>query len=224
MRILVVEDEAELQKVLFEQFKQQGFVVDQALDGEQALYLSSEFDYDLIVLDLGLPKVPGLEVLRAWREKGVTTPVVVLTARNAWQERVEGLRLGADDYLGKPFHFEELLARAQACLRRGQQPLQDCLQVAGWQLDLETKTLQHQDGRRFHPTASEFRVLRLLMKQPDRVFSKEQILTQIGNQDYESEGNLVEVYIRRLRQMVGKAQIQTQRGLGYRFLSNEVSE
>lgn len=224
MRILVVEDEAELQDHLCAQFKQQGFVVDQAHDGEQALYLADEFDYDLMVLDLGLPKVSGLDVLRRWREKGLTTPVLVLTARNAWQERVEGLRLGADDYLGKPFHFEELLARAQACLRRGQQPLQASLQVAGWQLDLEAKTLQHQDGRRFQPTASEFRVLRLLMKQPDRVFSKEQILTQIGNQEYESEGNLVEVYIRRLRQMVGKAQIQTQRGLGYRFLSNEVSE
>lgn len=223
MRLLIVEDEIELQQLLAQQFKAQGFVVDQAFDGQQAQFLISEFNYDLIILDLGLPQQPGLVLLQDWRKQGLTTPVLILTARNSWQERVEGLRLGADDYLGKPFHFEELLARTQSCLRRGQQPLTQVIEVAGWQLDLDNKSLIHQDGRQFQPTASEFRILRLLMNQPERVFSKEQILNQIGNQDYESEGNLVEVYIRRLRQMLGKAQIQTQRGLGYRFRADKVT-
>lgn len=221
MRLLIVEDEVELQNHLASQFKAQGFLIDQAFDGEQALYLAAEYKYDLIILDLGLPKQPGLVVLQTWREKQLTTPVVILTARNAWQERVEGLRLGADDYLGKPFHFEELLARVQVALRRGQQPLVENLQAAGWLLNLDTKVLSHRDGRHFQPTANEFRVLRLLMKRPGQIFSKDQILERLGNQDSESEGNLVEVYIRRLRQMVGKAQIQTQRGLGYRFCSEE---
>ncbi|WP_029935079.1 response regulator transcription factor [Thiomicrospira pelophila] len=221
MRLLIVEDEVELQNHLASQLKSQGYLVDQAFDGEEALYLMAEFNYDLVILDLGLPKRPGLDVLRIWREQHLTTPVIILTARNAWQERVEGLRVGADDYLGKPFHFEELLARVQATLRRGQQPLDESLQVAGWQLNLDTKVLSHRDGRHFQPTANEFRVLRLLMKRPGQIFSKEQILERLGNQDSESEGNLVEVYIRRLRQMVGKTQIQTQRGLGYRFCSEE---
>lgn len=221
MRILIVEDEVELQNHLATQFKSHGFLVDQAMDGEQALYLSAEFKYDLIILDLGLPKQPGLVVLQTWREQHLTTPVIILTARNAWQERVEGLRLGADDYVGKPFHFEELLARVYSALRRGQQPLVESLQVAGWLLNFDTKVLSHRDGRQFQPTANEFRVLRLLMKRPGQIFSKDQILERIGNQDSESEGNLVEVYIRRLRQMVGKAQIQTHRGMGYCFRPDE---
>lgn len=218
MRLLIVEDETALSDFLCSQFKNQGFVVDNAADGEQALYLTQEFSYDAIILDLGLPKIPGLVVLKTLREKGLTTPILILTARNSWQQRVEGLQLGADDYIGKPFQFEELSARLQACLRRGQSPLLNQLQVAGWCLELDNKTLIDPQGEVHSLTASEFRVLRLLMKQPERVFSKEQILQQIGNQDYESEGNLVEVYIRRLRQIVGKHQIQTQRGLGYRFM------
>ncbi len=218
MRLLIVEDETALGEFLRSQFKHQGFVVDVAADGEQALYLAQEFSYDAIILDLGLPKTPGLVVLKTLRDKGLTTPILILTARNSWQQRVEGLQLGADDYIGKPFQFEELTARLQACLRRGQSPLLNQLQVAGWCLELDNKTLIDPQGAVHSLTASEFRVLRLLMKQPERVFSKEQILQQIGNQDYESEGNLVEVYIRRLRQIVGKHQIQTQRGLGYRFM------
>lgn len=218
MRLLIVEDETALSEFLRGQFKHQGFVVDIAADGEQALYFAQEFSYDAIILDLGLPKTPGLVVLQTLRDKGLTTPILILTARNSWQQRVEGLQLGADDYIGKPFQFEELSARLQACLRRGQTPLLNQLQVAGWCLELDNKTLTDPQGVVHSLTASEFRVLRLLMKQPERVFSKEQILQQIGNQDYESEGNLVEVYIRRLRQIVGKHQIQTQRGLGYRFM------
>ncbi|MDY0137699.1 MAG: response regulator transcription factor [Thiomicrospira sp.] len=217
MRLLLVEDEPALQQHLFTQFSARGFVVDQAFDGEQAAYLVESVSYALVILDLGLPKRSGLSLLQHWRQNQVVTPIIVLTARNSWQERVEGLRAGADDYVGKPFVFEELLARAEAALRRPLHVPKAELSVAGWTLDLDSKTLSHHDGRVFKLTAGEFRLLRLLMQHPQRVFSKDQILAQLGNQDYDVHSNVVEVYIRRLRQYVGKAQIQTQRGLGYHF-------
>ncbi|MDG6777531.1 response regulator transcription factor [Thiomicrorhabdus sp. zzn3] len=221
MKLLLAEDETLLANSLVKQFTQHGFVVDWAADGEEASYLINEHPYDLIILDLGLPKKPGLEVLESLRAQQHVTPVLILTARNGWQERVEGLKKGADDYLGKPFHFEELLIRIQNLLKRSsvEGGVNSVLESNGLSLDVETQRVTTEDGLEHDLTHTEFRLLRFLMSHPNKLLSKSDIMAKIVDQNYDRDSNVLEVYIRRLRKVIGKERIQTQRGQGYRFVT-----
>lgn len=218
MKLLLIEDELWLLNNLKSQLKQAGFVIDTATDGEQAAYLIAEYEYDLIVLDLGLPKKPGLILLEEIRYTKNVTPVLILTARNSWQERVEGLKKGADDYLGKPFHFEELLARIEALLKRPRSRMDNILQVGSFALDLNTKELKT-DKATHKLTKTEFGLARLMMSEPNKVFAKDTLLQQVTDQNYDRESNVIEVYISKLRQYFGKSSIETLRGQGYRLVA-----
>ncbi|HJW12017.1 MAG TPA: response regulator transcription factor [Albitalea sp.] len=217
MRLLVVEDDALLRDTLKRDLERNGFAVDVAVDGIDGEFLGASEAYDAVVLDLGLPRLPGLEVLRHWRRAGHLMPVIVLTARDQWHERVQGLKAGADDYLGKPFHLEELLARLQALLRRGKAHHAPRLSREGVELDEE-----HQaaivDGVRTEPlTALEFRLLRYLMVHSGKVVSKATLGDHIYERDMDPDSNVIEVYINRLRRKIGKDLIRTRRGQGYVF-------
>ena len=216
MRLLLIEDDELLRTTLKTDLERSGFAVDTAEDGEKGEFLGATEPYDVAVLDLGLPRLPGLEVLRRWRTAGVNLPVIVLTARGQWHERVEGLKAGADDYLGKPFHFEELLARIQALMRRGvvHTPRLSC---SGIELDEEHQSVVV-DGKRSEPlTAMEFRLLRCFMRNPGKVLSKAYLGEHVYELDADPDSNVIEVYINRLRRKLGKDLIQTRRGQGYVF-------
>lgn len=217
MRILVVEDDATLAERLKEHLGRAGFAVDLARDGVEGEYLGNEEPYDAVVLDLGLPKRPGLEVLANWRKRGNAVPVLVLTARDAWFERVEGFQAGADDYLGKPFHSEELTARLNALIRRAHQQVAGPLTVAGVTLDEGTMEALAPDGGRHLLTATEFRLLRYLMLHPGRVVSKSRLTEHVYEYDAERDSNVIEVYVNRLRKKLGHDLIATRRGQGYVF-------
>ncbi|NBC46693.1 MAG: response regulator [Gammaproteobacteria bacterium] len=215
MRLLLIEDDRALGSGLRRDLTAAGFAVDWAMDGLEGGFLGQEQTYDAIVLDLGLPKRPGLEILREWRDNGLRTPVLVLTARDAWHERVDGLKAGADDYLGKPFHLQELLARLQALLRRAAGQAEARLQVAGLQLDEGRQQVVLPDGSRLELTGTEFRLLRYFMRHPDQVLSKERLHAHVYDQHAEHGSNLIEVYVRRLREKIGRERLRTQRGQGY---------
>jgi len=220
MKLLLIEDEPWLIEHLQSQLVSSGFIVDTATDGEQASYLTEEYEYDIIILDLGLPKKPGLTVLEEIRKSKITTPVLILTARNSWQERVEGLKRGADDYLGKPFHYEELLARIEVLMKRPHRRIENNLKIGNFELDLNTRELQT-DTSNFTLTKTEFGLARLFMMNPNKVFAKDALLQQVTDQNYDRESNVIEVYIRKLRQYFGKSTIETLRGQGYRFIPTE---
>ncbi len=217
MRLLLVEDDTALATELQRALKSAGFVLDHAADGVTGEALGASEPYDAIVLDLGLPGRPGLTVLRNWRVRGVTTPVLVLTARDAWHERVDGLKAGADDYLGKPFHLEELIARLNALTRRAAGNLRSGLEVGGLRLDEDLQRVVLADGSTRELTGTEFRLLRYLMLNPDRILSKPKIMDHVYELEADRGSNLIEVYVRRLREKVGKDRIQTLRGQGYLF-------
>jgi two-component system OmpR family response regulator len=217
MRLLLVEDDVELARGLRRDLAAVGFAVDWAQDGVEAAFLGADQPYDLIVLDLGLPKQPGLQVLHEWRRQGIATPVLILSARDAWHERVDGLKAGADDYLGKPFHTQELLARLQALARRSGGQAAPRLRVAGLELDEDRQCVLLADGSEAALTGTEFRLLRYLMQNPDKVLSKERLTEHVYDQHAEPGSNLIEVYIRRLREKIGRAHVRTQRGQGYVF-------
>ncbi|WP_222910755.1 response regulator transcription factor [Pseudomonas sp. DNDY-54] len=217
MRLLLVEDNVPLADELTASLGRQGYATDWLTDGRDADYQGSSEPYDLIVLDLGLPGKPGLEVLRAWRGRGLATPVLILTARDSWAERIEGLKAGADDYLTKPFHPEELLLRIQALLRRAHgvanQPL---LEVGGVALD-EARQRCHKDGQAIELTAGEFRLLRYFMLHPGQLLSKTQLAEHLYDGETERDSNVIEVHVNRLRGKLGRELIETRRGQGYRF-------
>jgi two-component system OmpR family response regulator len=216
MRLLLAEDDDLLRSTLKRDLERAGYAVDAVVDGEQAEFLGATEHNDAAVLDLGLPKLPGLDVLRRWREAGNALPVIVLTARDQWHERVEGLKAGADDYLGKPFHFEELAARVAALLRRGKVHTQR-LAACGIELDEEEQAVIV-DGTRVEAlTALEFRLLRCFMRQRGKVLSKAWLGEHVYEQDADPDSNVIEVYINRLRRKLGKDLIQTRRGQGYVF-------
>lgn len=220
MRLLLIEDDRTLASGLRRDLTVAGFAVDWAADGVEGAFLGADEIYDLIVLDLGLPRRPGLELLREWRSIGISTPVLVLTARDAWHERVDGLKSGADDYLGKPFHTEELIARLRAIIRRAVgQPAPD-LQVGGLKLDEDRQQVRTPDGGEIALTGTEFRLLRYLMHHPDKVLSKERLTDHLYDQHAENGSNLIEVYVKRLREKIGRGRVRTQRGQGYVFLSD----
>ncbi len=217
MRLLLVEDDAELVSHLKPALLQAGFALDLADNGLDAEYMGNLEPYDAIILDLGLPQRPGLEVLGHWRDQGNQVPVLILTARDAWHERVDGFKAGADDYLGKPFHVEELLARLKALIRRSNDRPGTLIRTAGLSLDEERQEVTRADGQTLTLSGTEFRLLRYFMLNPNKVLSKTRLTEHVYDQDFDRDSNLIEVYVRRLREKLGKAQIRTQRGQGYLF-------
>ena len=216
MRLLLIEDDEVVRATLERDLQRAGYAVDCASDGERGEYLGSTEQYDIVVLDLGLPRLSGLDVLRRWRAAGMTVPVIVLTARDEWFERVEGLKAGADDYLGKPFHVEELLARIQALLRRGVER-QARLSCNGVELDEEHQTAIVGGARTESLTALEFRLLRCFMRHPGEILSKSYLGEHVYGLDADPDSNVIEVYINRLRHKLSNDAIQTRRGQGYVF-------
>ena len=219
MRLLLVEDDAGLVASLRPKLEAAGYAVDVAGDGEEAEYLGDEGIYDIVVLDLGLPRRSGLEVLRHWRARGNAVPVLVLTARNAWHERVEGFRAGADDYLDKPFHAEELLARLAAVLHRVNRQPAGVLEVGGLRLDEAAQSVRLPGGGTVPLTGTEFRLLRYFLLHPDQVLSKATLAEHVYDFDSDKDSNVIEVYIKRLRDKLGRDRIETRRGQGYVFRS-----
>lgn len=197
--------------------KSSGYVVEWADNGVDAEFLALEEDFDCVILDLGLPQKSGLEVLRSWRTQKLDTPVLILTARDSWQERVDGLRAGADDYLGKPFKIEELLARLEAILRRRFGHADNSLRLDDIELDIDARTVTMADGESIRLTAIEFRLPRYLMLNPDRILSKTELSEHVYEEEQIKDSNVIEVYVNRLRSILGKERITTHRGQGYRL-------
>lgn len=216
MRVLVVEDEARLSEQLATALAGAGYAVDCAADGEQADFLGQTEPYDAVVLDLGLPKVDGLTVLRRWRDAGLSMPVLILTARGSWHEKVQGIDGGADDYMAKPFRIEEVLARLRALIRRASRLLAPELRCGALALDPRAARVTL-DGAVVKLTRHEFRVLSYLMHQHGRVVSQGELTEHIYAQGGDRESNTVEVFIARLRRKLGGSLIETVRGLGYRI-------
>lgn len=216
MRLLLVEDDPALVVAVLADLEKAGFAVDVATDGIDAEHLGDTEPYDAVVLDLGLPQKPGLEVLQAWRSRGNRVPVIVLTARDAWYERVDGFKTGADDYLGKPFHIEELIARIRALIYRRHGRTSSQIETKNLALDEDTQ--QVIVGAVTHQlTGTEFRLLRYMMLNSGRILSKSHLSEHVYDQDSERDSNLIEVYIRRLREKIGTQMILTKRGQGYIF-------
>jgi len=216
VRLLVVEDDDPLREALERTLTQAGYAVDTAANGVDAEHLGDTEPYDAIVLDLGLPRRPGLEVLRHWRGRGNAVPVIILTARDTWQEKVDGFKAGADDYLGKPFHVEELVARVNAIIRRRHGETRGAIETAELRLDEERQTVTHR-GQTFELTGTEFRLLRYFMLHPGKILSKTELTEHVYDFDSDRDSNVIEVYIRRLREKLGDDAIQTRRGQGYVF-------
>ncbi len=217
MRLLLVEDHVPLADELLASLIRQGYAVDWLADGRDAAYQGATEPYDLIILDLGLPGKPGLEVLREWRAGGLATPVLILTARSSWAERIEGLQAGADDYLSKPFHPQELLLRIQGLLRRAHGLAnQPQLQAAGLQLD-ESRQCVSRGAEVIELTAAEFRLLRYFMLHPQQLLSKSHLAEHMYDGETERDSNVLEVQVNRLRGKLGREVIETKRGQGYRF-------
>ena len=216
MRVLVVEDETTLARQLAAALGGAGYAVDCAADGARADFMATTEEYDAVVLDLGLPKVDGLTLLRRWREAGVLVPVLVLTARGSWHERVIGIDGGADDYVTKPFEMEEVLARVRALIRRAGGQATPELRCGAILLDPRAARVTV-NGAPVHLTAHEFRVLSYLMHHRGRVVSQSELLDHIYAKDGDRDSNTVEVFIARLRKKLGAGSIATVRGLGYRM-------
>ncbi len=218
MRLLLVEDDTLLVRSLRHDLEHQGYAVDVAENGRDALFMGNEMPYDVIVLDLGLPEKSGLEVLSDWRAAGKTTPVIILTARDAWHERVTGFKAGADDYLGKPFHVEELIVRIQALIRRSHESVGQQIVAGGLRLDEDLQQVMLPSGDSYDLTGTEFRLLRYLMLNRGKILSKTRLTEHVYEQDFDRDSNLIEVYIRRLRDKLGKEVIETRRGQGYLYV------
>ena len=220
MRLLLGEDDKALRESLVEQLKQAGFNVDAAADGEEGLYCGREYSLDVAIIDLGLPKISGLDLIKKLRAEAKSYPILILTARDRWQDKVEGLQAGADDYVAKPFHFEELMARVQALLRRSggwAQPVLKCGPVA---LDPRTQDVTVNDHR-IELTSFEYRILEYLIHRAGEVISKTELTERLYAQDFDRDSNTIEVFIGRLRRKLDPEDtikpIETLRGRGYRF-------
>jgi len=220
MRLLIVEDESELRQQLTERFTHEGYAVDAAADGQEGLYLGSEYPFDVAVVDVGLPKLSGIEMLQQLRATGKTFPVLILTARGRWQDKVEGLDAGADDYLVKPFHIEELVARIKALVRRSVGVAQPLLLFGPIRLNTVTQEVSL-NGELLDLTAYEYKVLEYLMLNDGQVISKSVLTDHIYAQDYDRDSNVIEVFVGRLRRKLDPDNtlqpIETLRGRGYRF-------
>ncbi|MGA7801067.1 MAG: response regulator transcription factor [Gammaproteobacteria bacterium] len=220
MRVLVIEDEAPLRDQLVERLQREAYAVDSAPDGEQGLYLASEYPVDVGVVDLGLPGRSGMDVIRDLRAAGKVFPILILTARGRWQDKVQGLEAGADDYLVKPFEMEELLARLRALVRRAGGWAQSLLRCGPVELDTATQTVSV-GGRPVELTSYEYRILEYLMVHAGEVVSKTTLTEHIYDQDFDRDSNVIEVLIGRLRRKLDPDHslnpIETRRGQGYRL-------
>ena len=220
MRVLIVEDEVELASQIGKALQEAGYTIDIANDGEEGEFLGETEPYDAVILDLGLPKVDGLTVLERWRTQGKTMPVLILTARETWSEKVSGFDKGADDYVTKPFNMEELLARLRALIRRSAglaTPLIDCGPI---QFDTRSGRVTL-EGMPITLTANELKVLSYLMHHLDRVVSRTELTEHIYDQDFDRDSNTIEVFIGRLRKKLGSGAIKTHRGRGYSLSPSE---
>lgn len=220
MKVLIVEDEIRLRENLAESFKKAGFAVEQAGSGEDGLYFATEYPLDIAVVDIGLPGMTGLEMIAGLRAAECSLPVIILTARDSWQDKVEGLSTGADDYMAKPFQFEELLARCNALLRRSAGFASPKIKFANIELDSMAQRVSR-DGQVVDLTAYEYKVMEYLFLNPHKVISKTELTEHIYEQDFDRDSNVLEVFIGRLRKKIDPEQqiklIQTLRGQGYRL-------
>ena len=225
MRILLVEDDPDLSRQLKQSLTDAGYAVDYAADGEEAQFLGETEPYDAVILDLGLPKVDGVSVLERWRRQNVATPVLILPARGAWSEKVTGFDAGADDYLTKPFHTEELLARLRALVRRAAGHAAPSLACGGLRLDPRAARASV-NGEPVRLTSLEYRLLHYLMMHQGRVISRTELVEHLYDQDFDRDSNTIEVFVGRLRKKIGPDRIETVRGLGYRLapLEGETAE
>ena len=214
MRVLIVEDEPTLAKQLKATLEDAGYAVDHAADGEDGHYLGSTESYDAVILDLGLPEIDGLTVLDRWRKEGRTTPVLLLTARDSWSDKVAGLDAGADDYLAKPFQTEELIARLRALIRRSTGNASSELMAGEVRLDTRSGRVTL-GGDPVKLTAQEFKLLSYLMHHKGKVVSRTELIEHIYDQDFDRDSNTIEVFITRIRKKLGADLISTTRGLGY---------
>jgi two-component system OmpR family response regulator len=217
MRILVVEDDPDLRRQLDKALTEAGYAVDLAGNGEDGQFLGETEPYDAVVLDLGLPKVDGVTVLKAWRDEGKVFPVLILTARGRWSEKVEGFDAGADDYLTKPFHTEELLARIRALLRRATGHATAAIECGDLRVDTRAARATVA-GEPIRLTSHEYKVLAYLMHHRGRVVPRTELVEHIYDQDFDRDSNTIEVFIGRLRRKIGQDRIMTERGLGYRLV------
>lgn len=220
MRLLVIEDDATLRETLCSQLAEAGFGVEQAADGREGLYFALEYPIDLAIIDLGLPEISGLDVIRQLREKGKSYPILILTARDRWQDKVDGLSAGADDYVVKPFHFEEITARVNALLRRSGGWASAVLSAGPVTLDTLRQDLSV-DERSIELTSYEYKIIEHLMIRAGEVISKTELTDRLYDQDFERDSNVIEVFIGRLRKKMDPENtlkpIETLRGRGYRF-------
>ena len=223
MKVLLVEDDRNILSFIKKGLKEQGLLVDTCENGDEGYALASEQAYDVLILDIMLPGRDGLSILRGLREKKITVPVIILTARSALQERVEGLNLGADDYLNKPFYMEELLARINAVTRRATGDQLSLMQCGPLTVNLITREVRL-GKEKVELTIREFNLLKLLMRSPGRVFTRTQILEHVWGYDFDPQTNVVDVYVRRLRSKVdmnpNAPLIETVRGVGYRMIKS----
>jgi two-component system OmpR family response regulator len=214
VRLLVVEDDKDINRQVVAALEEAGYVADKAYDGEEGGYLGESEPYDAIILDMGLPKADGVTVLQKWRRAGVKTPVIILTARDRWSDKVDGFDAGADDYVTKPFHMEELMARVRALLRRAAGHASS--QIACGPVTLDTRSGKvFVDGAQVKLTSHEYRLLSYLMHHTGRVVSRAELTEHLYDQDFDRDSNTIEVFVGRLRKKLAVDLIQTVRGLGY---------
>jgi two-component system response regulator PhoP len=220
MRLLVIEDDAILRESLARKLGEAGFAVEQAADGKEGLYFAEEYPVDLAIIDLGLPGMSGLEIIEKVREQGKTYPILILTARDRWEDKVDGLSAGADDYVVKPFHFEEVSARVNALLRRSGGWASSILTAGPVALDMSRQELKVADNA-IELTSFEYKIIEYLMVRAGKVISKTELTERLYDQDFERDSNVIEVFIGRLRKKMDPDNsikpIETLRGRGYRF-------
>ncbi|SHE60951.1 two-component system, OmpR family, response regulator [Kaistia soli DSM 19436] len=222
MRILVVEDDPDLNRQLADALKTAGYTVDSARDGEEGHFLGETEPYDAVVLDIGLPRMDGISVLEAWRRAGRNMPVLILTARDRWSDKVQGIDAGADDYVAKPFHIEEVLARIRALVRRAAGHATNEIECGPVRIDTKAGRVTV-DGNPVKLTAHEYKVLEYLMHHRDRVVSRTELIEHLYDQDFDRDSNTIEVFVGRLRKKVAPDLIDTVRGLGYRIITPKAS-
>jgi two-component system OmpR family response regulator len=216
MRILVVEDDRDLNRQLTASLTEAGYVVDQAYDGEEGHFLGDTEPYDAVVLDIGLPEMDGISVLERWRAGNRTMPVLILTARDRWSDKVGGIDAGADDYVAKPYHVEEVLARIRALIRRAAGHASAEMQCGPVRLDTKTSKVSV-DGQPLRLTSHEYRLLSYLIHHKGEVVSRTELVEHMYDQDFDRDSNTIEVFVGRLRKKIGGEMIETVRGLGYRM-------
>ena len=220
MRLLVIEDDETLRETLAEELRDAGFAVEQAADGKEGLYFAQEYPIDLAIIDLGLPEISGLDIIRTVRAEGKTYPILILTARDRWEDKVDGLSAGADDYVVKPFHFEEVSARVNALLRRSGGWASPQLDAGPVSLNLSRQELKV-GGNAIELTSFEYKIIEYLMVRAGQVISKAELTDRLYDQDFERDSNVIEVFIGRLRKKMDPDNsikpIETLRGRGYRF-------